>query len=202
MSEETITHLAVNQPRVEALQDTNSLSPVNGDGSGNNLDKIKELLFGVQTREYEKRFARLEERLSRECVSLREETRNQLDAIEQHVRQSIDALAADLKTEQTQRNEALRGLDEGFKTAARSLKKHIDQLEEQTSQRQRELRQQFLEQSKTLDDEIRQKYQEILTILERRTQEIQTEKADRSALASLFRELANRVNNQDIPGNP
>jgi 23S rRNA pseudoU1915 N3-methylase RlmH len=197
MSEESTAHLAINQSAAETLQGTNRLPSANGEVAGSNIDKIKELLFGAQMREYEKRFARLEERLIKECVSLREETRHQLTSIEQTIHQRLDALDGALKSEQTQRDQALKGLNEEFKAVTQALEKELDQLEDQTSQRQRELRQQVLEQSKMLDDEIRQNYQEILTLLERRTQELRSEKADRAALASLFRELALRVHQHD-----
>jgi len=134
----------------------------------------------------------------RECSHLREDTHQQFEALKQYIQQEISGLAAALKSEQIQRDEVLKGMDEAFKIITRTLEQRVEQLEIETSQRQRELRQQLLEQSKVLDDEIRQKYQEILTILERRTQELRAEKADRSTLASLFRDLALRVNNQDI----
>ncbi len=47
-----------------------------------------------------------------------------------------------------------------------------------------------------LHDDIRQKYEEILAALERDTQELRTDKTDRSTLAQLFTELAIRLNQQ------
>ena len=40
-----------------------------------NVDKIRDILFGSQMRDYETRFARLEETLSKEASELRESTR-------------------------------------------------------------------------------------------------------------------------------
>jgi len=203
MPEESMTHLSIGQARVDTLQTNNSL-PSNSLPSADeeipnsNINKVKEILFGDQSREYERRFVRLEDQLVRECSHLREDTHQQFEALKQYIQQEINGLAAALKSEQIQRDEVLKGMDEAFKIITRTLEQRVEQLEIETSQRQRELRQQLLEQSKVLDDEIRQKYQEILTILERRTQELRAEKADRSTLASLFRDLALRVNNQDI----
>jgi uncharacterized protein YydD (DUF2326 family) len=198
MPEESMTHLSIGQARVDALQTNNGLSSADEEIPNTNINKVKEILFGDQIREYEKRFVRLEDRLVRECSHLREDTHQQFETLKQYIQQEINGLTAALKSEQIQRDEVLKGMDEAFKIITRTLEQRVEQLEVETSQRQRELRQQLLEQSKMLDDEIRQKYQEILAILERRTQELRTEKADRSTLASLFRDLALRVNNQDI----
>lgn len=199
MPEESMTHLPDGEARADIPQSNNGLPFAAEEVPGSHIDKVKEILFGAQIREYDRRFARLEDRLVRECNNLREDTRQQFDTLKQYIQQEVNGLAAALKSEQIQRDEALKGMDETFKTTTRNLEKRVEQLEVETSQRQRELRQQILEQSKTLDDEIRQKYQEILAILERRTHELRSEKADRSTLASLFRELALRVNHQDIP---
>lgn len=196
MPEEAMTHISIEQTKIDVPQDAN-LGFANGEASGNTIDKVKELLFGTQSREYERRFARLEDRLNQEYAQLRQETRQQFDSIRQLIQQEINALATALRSEQADRDEVLRQIDNAYKTTTLALEKRVDQIETETNQRQRELRQQLLAQSKTLDDEIRQKYQELLAILERRTQDLRSEKTDRAALASLFREMALRVNQQD-----
>lgn len=202
--EDSITHLAVDQAKADSMQSNKSntgLPFADDEAPGRNIDKVKELLFGSQIREYERRFAYLEERLVKECHSLREDTQGQFDALKQYIQQEMAGLAHALKSEQNRRDEALKGMDETFKGVTRTLEKRVEQLEVETSQRQRELRQQLLEQSKTLDDEIRQNCQDIMAMLDRKTQELRVEKADRSALASLFRELALRLNHQDSAEN-
>ena len=44
----------------------------NADRPGN-VDKIRDILFGSQMRDYDKKFARIEERLLKETADLREE---------------------------------------------------------------------------------------------------------------------------------
>lgn len=200
--EENTSYIDIEAQSGGAIQGNHHLSSANRDiPSGSNLEKIKDLLFGTQVREYEKRFNHLEERLSVECANLREETHRRFDVIEQYIHQQIESLNTALRTEQNQRDEAIRGLDENLKTIARLLEKKVTQLDEQTAQQQRELRQQLLEQAKTLNDEIQQRYQEVLATSERRVQELRAEKADRGALASLLREMAMHLNNQpQLPG--
>jgi RNAse (barnase) inhibitor barstar len=160
-----------------------------------NLDKIRDILFGNQIRDYEQRFVQLEERLVKECNDLQENTTKRLDYLENYIKSEVDSFLDRLKIEQTKRDESVNQLSQEFKTLINTLSKKVTQLDEQTAQSQREIRQQILEQSKNLDNDIRQKSQEMLTVLERETKELRTGKTDRSTLADLFAELAVRLNN-------
>ncbi|HEY0546421.1 MAG TPA: hypothetical protein VGC91_13670 [Pyrinomonadaceae bacterium] len=170
-------------------------------GGGGNIDKIREILFGIQMRDYEKRFARLEERLLKESNDLREETRKRFDSLELYIKHEMEALTERLTAEQNARTESLEQLSQGVKDTFRSFDKRAAGMDEQSAKNQRDLRQQILEQSKTLSDEIRQKHGEMLSALDREASELRTDKTDRSALAALFTELAMRLNNDfKIPG--
>lgn len=168
---------------------------------GGNIDKIRDILFGVQMRDYEKRFARLEERLIKEAADLRDETRKRFDALELYIKQEFESLTERLTVEQNARGEAVETLSQGIKDTARTFEKRTAQMDEQSSKSQRELRQQILDQSKSLNDEIRQKYEELTAALQREAADLRTDKTDRSALAALFTEVAMRLNNDfKIPG--
>lgn len=161
-----------------------------------NLDKIRDILFGNQTRDYEKRFVLLEERLVKECSNLRDDTSKRLDYLENYIKSEVDSFLERLKTEQTKRDESVNELTQEFRNLIKNLDQKITQLDEKNAQNQREMRQQILEHSKNLDNDIRQKSEEILTVLEREAKELRTGKTDRSTLAALFAELAVRLNNE------
>lgn len=168
---------------------------------GGSVDKIREILFGIQMRDYEKRFVRLEERLLKEATDLRDETKQRFDSLELYIKHELEALAERLVAEQNARTDSLEQLSKGVKDTFRAVDKKTAQMDEQTAKGQRELRQHLLDQSKTLSDDVRQKHSELLTALEREATELRTDKTDRSALAALFTEVAMRLNNDfKIPG--
>lgn len=168
---------------------------------GGNIDKIRDILFGVQMRDYEKRFARLEEKLVKEAADLRDETRKRFDALELYIKQEFESLTERLTVEQNTRGDAVETLSQGIKDTARNFEKRTAQMDEQSTKNQRELRQQILDQSKSLNDEIRQKYEELTAALQREAADLRTDKTDRSSLAALFTEVAMRLNNDfKIPG--
>src|SRR3974390_3356973 len=92
---------------------------------GANVDKIRDILFGANLREYEKRFARLEERLTKSSDALREGLKKRFDSLESYVREAIDSLGQRLKSEKSERAEALKELTresrDNFKTLEKKL---------------------------------------------------------------------------------
>lgn len=69
-------------------------------------------------------------------------------------------------------------------------------MDEQSNKSAKDLRQQILEQSKNLDDEIQQKFSEMLAVIERQTKELRIDKANRSTLSALFAEIAMRLRSE------
>ncbi len=162
----------------------------------NSLEKVRDILFGTQMREVDKKLSRLEERLIKDFNNLQLDTRKHLDSLENYIKQEVESLSEKIKQEQNQREQVVNALADGQKNISTSLERKFVEFDEQSSIKAREVREQIFNQSKTLHDEIRQKYEDILTLLEREAQEIRHEKTDRSTLAALFTELAIRLNSQ------
>src|SRR5580692_5699832 len=76
------------------------------DSSPGNIDKIRDILFGSNMRDYEQRFARLEEALKKESSDLRDTTRRHLESLEAFVHKELAALEVRLNAERDQRSEA------------------------------------------------------------------------------------------------
>jgi len=160
------------------------------------LDKVRDILFGAQSREYEKRFQRLEERLIKEAADLREDLRKRFDGLEAYVKQEIESLVRNLKAEHDQRTETHNDISRELKITSQSFERKTSQIDEQLSANTRALREQILEQSKNLSDEIREKHETMTAGVNRATAELRNEKTDRAALAALFMEVAMRLNNE------
>lgn len=170
------------------------------EGAGS-LDKVREILFGSQARDYEKRFTKLEERLIKESHDLKDEVRRRFDSLETYIKKELDAVSDKLKAEHGERKESDNQIARDLKDLTKAFEKKSSQLDDQISKNQRDIREQLLDQSKKLADDIRQKHDEALASLERETGELRFEKTDRATLAAMFTELAMRLNNEfTIPG--
>lgn len=166
-------------------------------GSGS-LEKVREILFGSQSRDYERRFARLEDRLIKESLDLRDEMKKRFDSLESFIKKEIDSLNSRLRSESESREKADQELSHAMAEIARAFDKRASQIEEQMANETGEIRDQMLQQYKNLMDEILQKHKEISASLERDARELRADKVDRFALASMFNEVAMRLNNNLI----
>ena len=160
-----------------------------------NVDKIREILFGGQMRDYDKRFNRLEERLLKESAELREDSRRRVEALETFVNKEFAALVNRLQAEQQSREGSVQTMSRELNEAIKSLDAKLTQFYNQSTETQHDLRQQLLEQSKNLNEEIRRKHDDVSATLERELAELSHEKTDRASLSALFTEVALRLNN-------
>jgi DNA repair exonuclease SbcCD ATPase subunit len=188
-SEAQVTEIAVAPPSSVPSYSSNSAD----DGGAGSIDRIRDILFGEQSRDYDRRLAGLEDRLLKELAAMQEDSRRRFDAFETYVKTEIDALNNRLRVASEQREEMNEDLNRKLHDSGRTLEKRITQLDEHTAQAHRDLRQQILEQSKALSEEIRVKYTELANALAREAQGLRSEKTDRSALASFFGEIAKRL---------
>ena len=195
--EENLSYIDLEPVKEDSIQAMNRYQVSSGDlAGGGNLDKVRDILFGTQMRDYEKRFTRMEERLMKECTNLRDDTRKRLDSLETYIKQEIESLGETVKKQQSTQDEALKDIAQELKNQTSSLEQKVSHLDEQTNKSAKDLRQQILEQSKNLDDEIRQKFSEMLAVIERETKELRTDKANRTTLSALFAEMAMRLRSE------
>jgi uncharacterized phage infection (PIP) family protein YhgE len=163
------------------------------EAAGASIEQIRDILFGAQMRDFEKRFARLEERMTMEVTSFREETGKRFDSLEDYLGKELESLTDRLKAEQDDRTESVKELSAGLQDTNQSFEKKISQLNERLDENSRELRQQILDQYKRLSDDIRQKHEETSHMLDQLSQELRAEKVDLSTLSELFAEIAVRL---------
>lgn len=188
-----------NAGRDEAKTGNGSSKKMSADAAaeagGGNLEKIRDILFGAQVHDFEKRFARLEERLLKETADARADTKKRFESLESFIRKEVESLADRLKSEQGDRAEAVKEVGRELRETAKVLEKRLAVQDEQATKSQRELRQQILDQSKSLTEEIRNRNRETTTTLSRELTELRAEKTDRAALAGFLTDVAVRLTN-------
>lgn len=177
--------------------DRNEKNSTNGElREGANVDKIRDILFGNNMREYEKRFARLEDRLTKSSEALREDLKKRFDSLESYVRDEMESLGTRLKTEKSERAEALKELTRESRDNTKALEKKFLQLEEQLGSGHTELRTKILEQSKSLGGQIQKSMETLQAALDHEVEILRGDKTDRAMLADLFTELSLRLKNE------
>ena len=185
----------------------NDQSANGGDGkavldeqSAGSLDKVRDILFGAQVRDADRRFAKLEERLTKESADLKEDVRKRLTVLETFVKHELESLAERLKTEHEERTDAIKDLSREWRDAAKATEKKFGHIDDQIARVQRELRQQLLDTHQKIADEIQRQAQEGSTRLAREASELRADKVDRAALAAMLTEMAMRLTDELTAG--
>jgi len=166
------------------------------EASGASVDKIRDILFGSQIKNYEARFARLEEALARETAEIKDTLHRRLESLEAFFKKETESLAARLKAERDEREEVLNEISRELKAASAQLSKKIAELDNKASENRSSARQELMAESRKIFEEIRQRNDSISALLESRVRELNHAKTDRSALAALFVELAVRLKDE------
>lgn len=162
---------------------------------GGNIDRIRDIIFGNQMRDYEKRFVRLEERLLKESSDLREDVKRRFEQLDGFTRKEFEALADRLNNESSERGSANHELTRELRDLGKASEKKTAQLDEQAMKTARELRQQMIDQARELSEELRLRFDDLAAIVDREASDLRNDKTDRAALAALFTEMAMRLTN-------
>jgi hypothetical protein len=182
-------------------KDTNHMAvEVAGPDSGASVEKIRDILFGSQIKNYEARFARLEESLVRETVELKETMRRRFESLEGFFKSETEALAAHLKGEREERTNAFQSLDHDLKAMQDSLSRKIHELVAATAEADSGLRKELMSESRKLLEEISERHDSLRSLLERRVSELRHQKTDRALLSALLAEIAAQIGDDGQPG--
>ena len=169
--------------------------------AGGNVDKIREIIFGGQMKEYDTRFARLEETLLASLADLRESTRKRLDNLESSIRRELDSLAEQDKRERDDRFESLKKISLELKETSDTLTRKLGESDSRHSDAQRSIRNDLAAQAAQSSEDLHRATQDLAATVDRRFRELNNGKTDRVALAGMLNEIALRLRGEfDLPG--
>jgi hypothetical protein len=161
-----------------------------------NVERIRDILFGGQMRDYERRFARLEERLAQEASRLREEVETRVRALDASIQRELSNLAEKLAAERRERGEALQGLLRQTGDLEARLGSAIEALDARWAKDLLDLRQMLRSQGDELLAGLHRQREELAALLERETAQMEAVKLSRAELADLFAEIGMRLNRE------
>lgn len=165
-----------------------------GNGAGDqNVDQIRDILFGGQMRDYERRFQELSQRLEQEAVRIRAEVEKRFATIEKRFDEHVEKLTRTLRQESGDRAAAVADLEarnlQALRTARSELGASLDRLSQELESAAEREREGISE----LEASVREATQRAEAMLVSARDELRGEKVGRENLAALFSELALRL---------
>ena len=168
--------------------------PVESTDEPQNLERVRDLLFGSQLKDVDNKLEQVEDRLLREIGDLREAVHKRSDSFEQFVKKELETLSGRITSEQETRDAATGELKTALRDSVESFEKRAAQLNSALEQNAKDIREQLLEQTKLLTQDVLQKHNEALQMIQKSADQIRSEHVDRSDLSRMFTELAVRLN--------
>lgn len=121
--------------------------------------------------------------------------------MENFLKGALESISNRLNTEQSERGQAIEKLAHDLSETGRSLELATKNLAEHSDREIHGLRQQLLDQSKALSDEIRDKHNQMKAGLDREAEQIRGAMTGRESLAEMLSEVALRLKNEfRVPG--
>ncbi len=166
-----------------------------------NVDQIRDILFGGQMRDYERRFVELDQRLATDMARLQEAQNEQLKRLERRLDEQFEKLAQQLRKEVQDRTSAVDDLESRVQQAARTARAEInagiDALQHELAATDERLRAALTE----LESALARRAGELDASLARSSGDLRAEKVGREDLAALMTEVALRLKGHfDLPG--
>jgi uncharacterized protein (DUF3084 family) len=185
----------------QPIQNENNQRTDGGIDEAGKVDRIRDILFGPQMRDYDGRFQRLEDNLAHEANEIRADTQKRLEALERFIKGEVDSINSRAAAEHGERCNATDKLGRDLAETSRNLDTKVSNLSEQTAKNIGELRELLLEQSKMLSAEMKEKYDQMKVALEHEAAQIRDAMTGREALAEMLSEIALRLKNEfRVPG--
>jgi len=160
------------------------------DETPENLDKVRDILFGGQMRAVDQRLASLESRFQRELKGIRNDTEKRLADLEVFFKKEIGSQTEKLQAERTKRSDEVKALGGEVKDGFKNLDKRLGRLDDATSKADADLRTAILEHSKMVTDQLKRLSDEFSSELQQAVLELRSEKLDTATLIQLFSDMA------------
>lgn len=162
------------------------------------IEKVRDILFGSQTKSNEARFARLEEGLAREVFEMKDLLRRRVESLEAFFHSETQALAEHIRDEREERMSAFEAHDLEMKGALSGLARRLGDLSIAMNEGDSAVRRDLMNESRKLLEEIGHRHESVRGLMESRVAELHSRKADRAVISDLMRELATQLEKDEI----
>lgn len=171
-------------------QNQSEMSPDNAAG---NVDKIREILFGGQMRDYEQRFAELEKRLTKKIETITGNFEKRLERLQTQTKREVGKLSEQVKDERKARREEGSQQARDMKGLAEQVETWAVELEEQIESETELMRGLMKEQVEELNALIDQAHGELSKSFSAEARELADSRVARDDLATILTDVAARL---------
>jgi DNA repair ATPase RecN len=187
-------------PSTDDKTEINPPAPFSSEIEG--LNKVRDILFGNQVRNIETQFSLLKESVNEENRRLLEETQKNFSSLENYIKGEFEKLSSQISDHVKKEIESFSKKFETEKDAVKELSAKMDrignieekfnELNEEAKKNQDALKEELNKKSQKISEELQLKIQDLSESLKAEYETLLKNKADRSELVSIFKDMAEK----------
>lgn len=158
------------------------------------VGRIRDIIFGNQMRDYERRFGDLFSQLEAETNRIKTEVERRLDKFEAFIRTEFEQLNTRIGKERSDRVESIEQVERSIVSNQKSAGDKLSRLDEQFSKSAAEIRKLMHDQVTELSAHTSKLHEENGSRLKSESERLRQDKVGRADLAELLTEVALRLN--------
>jgi hypothetical protein len=157
------------------------------------LERIREILYGSERRDSEKRLVDLEQRMEEHATRMDLEIQSRMEAFENQIKQEVRTLGSEISSEQRRRADALEATGRDLTAAMDKLEQKMSSLVNRTAEIERAIHEQLSAEVKSLTEQIRAGQADVNETIQRTVQDLREETVDWVGFADSLRNMAKQV---------
>ncbi len=164
-----------------------------GPGDGQSVDRIRDIIFGPQMRDYEQRFQGLEERLLREAAELRKHVDERFERLHEQMAKEVASLSSHLEEERKARSQSDSDILQQLRALNETLERKLEDQGGLTHNNLEQLKAELADNTEQLSKAISTQGDTITKRLNQEVEDLRSAKTDRATLASLLEQIAAKL---------
>lgn len=166
-----------------------------------NLNQIRDLLFGEQLQEYDRRFAELESNVNALQQQMQQQIEQLHESLTAELRSTKDALEKKLKYISAAADEEIDGLREQLENSNQKFNHHITSIDRNMRTQTGAVREELTNTKSHLESEIQQLQQNFLNELQQHYQDLADAKLSREDMSEILFDLCMRLKSDETQEN-
>jgi len=164
----------------------------------NNVEQIRDILFGGQMKDYDLRFSRLEEKINQEQVRLANDMNSRIESLDKFMRRELSRHAEKQQQERKERLADVHQLTSDLQGLENQLSDKLQTLDDDSRRDFSEIRETLRDEISLLQKSGREQQDVLLGSLESEADKLRVDKVSHRALSGLFSEMGMRLSG-DFP---
>lgn len=185
-----------NKTKKDSGPNQNTQNPAEN-GDIDSVDKIRDILFGNQMRDFDRKFSQLEERIASDLASLRKENSLQIESLQSYIESEVAVMDSRLGSEEKTRIQDTDQLEDELRKNIKRIDQQMTEAGSSVDKQTREINQKLLKQSQDFTAEMGQQLEQLRKRLDDFKQDLSTGKVDKSVLSEMLNTLAIQINEAD-----